>query len=171
MQKLLNILFLCVVALSCWAADDQEVIIEGESPQVNKHLQYDGIDVSSYQKDIDWSATAKDKNIKFVYVKATEGATYVSRHYVRNIENARRHGVKVGSYHFLRTGSSIRAQFEKFKSVVKPEDQDLVPLVDVEVHQPWTDQQLRDSVKLFCDLIEDYYGCRPMIYTGANFLQ
>ena len=130
---------------------------------------YDGIDVSSYQKDIDWSATAKDKNIKFVYVKATEGATYRSRHYEGNIANARQHGIRVGSYHFFRTTVSVESQFRNFTSTVKKEDQDLIPLIDVETKRGVTAAQLADSVLAFANMIEDYYGCRPMIYTGSSF--
>lgn len=165
--KLYIIMILLLVGLPLWAADEQEVVIDGEKP--GTVLVYDGIDVSSYQKDIDWATTAKDPNIKFVYVKATEGATYTSRHYVQNMRNARKHGVKVGSYHFLRTGSRIRDQFENFIRAAKKQEQDLIPLIDVEVRNGWTNQQLRDSVKAFADLLEDYYGCKPMIYTSSSF--
>lgn len=130
---------------------------------------YDGIDVSNHQKRIDWAEVAKDKNVKYVYIKATEGATYVCDTYRINLEGARRHGIKVGAYHFLRTGSRIRDQFDNFKRVVKKEEQDLLPLIDVEVRQGWTNQQLRDSVKLFAELCEEHYGCRPMIYTSSSF--
>ncbi len=130
---------------------------------------YDGIDVSSYQRDIDWSATAKDKNIKFVYVKSTEGATYRSRHYAYNIENARKHGIKVGSYHFFRPQISVQRQFNNFTSIVKLEDQDLIPLIDVETKNGVTGAQLADSVLLFAQMLEKHYGCRPMIYTGSSF--
>lgn len=132
-------------------------------------IVYDGIDVSSYQKDIDWASTARDQNIQFVYVKATEGATYQSRHYRYNIENARKVGIKVGSYHFLRTTTSIQRQFENFIRTVDKNEQDLVPMIDVEVRRGWTNQQMRDSVKLFADLLEDHYGCRPLIYTSSSF--
>ena len=163
-----------MTAIAVWtvaaAAAPKQIDIEDDKLyRDDQTLVYDGIDVSSYQKDIDWSTTAADRNIKFVYVKATEGATFTSNHYRRNIENARRYGVRVGSYHFLRTGSSIRSQFENFVSVVKKEEQDLIPLIDVEYRRGWTNQQLRDSVKLFADLLEEYYGCRPMIYTSSSF--
>jgi len=167
MRTTIYILILLFTALSVFADAKDEVVIDG--PQPAKGIHYDGIDVSSYQKDIDWSTTARDKNIQYVYVKATEGRDYVSRHYEINIRNARKHGVKVGSYHFLRTGSSIRAQFENFKRTARKEDQDLIPLIDVEVRNGWTDQQVRDSVRAFADLLEDYYGCKPMIYTSVSF--
>lgn len=158
----LSVLLLTVVAgISC-----AQVTVNGSSA----NLIYDGIDVSSYQKDIDWSATAKDKNIKFVYVKATEGATYRSRHYQYNIENARQHGIHVGAYHFFRPNVPVEKQFRNFTSVVKKEDQDLIPLIDVEVRgNNLTVKALVDSVLAFADKLEDYYGCKPMIYTGHAF--
>ena len=48
--------------------DDQEVKLVGDKNYSNnENLIYDGIDVSNYQKDIDWRTTARDDNIKFVY--------------------------------------------------------------------------------------------------------
>ena len=158
----LSVLLLTVVAgISC-----AQVTVNGSSA----NLIYDGIDVSSYQKDIDWSATAKDKNIKFVYVKATEGATYRSRHYQYNIENARQYGIHVGAYHFFRPNVPVEKQFLNFTSVVKKEDQDLIPLIDVEVRgNNLTVRALVDSVLAFAYKLEDHYGCKPMIYTGHAF--
>ena len=130
---------------------------------------YDGIDVSSYQKDIDWDAVCNDKKIRFVYVKATEGATYTSPHFRYNIENARKHGLKVGSYHFLRTTSSLRSQFENFTRAVKPEEQDLVPLIDIEQRGNWTPKQIVDSLDVFIKMVSKHYNCRPMIYTMTSF--
>lgn len=158
----LSVLLLTVVAgISC-----AQVTVNGSSA----NLIYDGIDVSSYQKDIDWSATAKDKNIKFVYVKATEGSTYRSRHYQYNIENARQYGIHVGAYHFFRPNVPVEKQFLNFTSVVKKEDQDLIPLIDVEVRgNNLTVKALVDSVLAFADKLEDHYGCKPMIYTGHAF--
>ena len=130
---------------------------------------YDGIDVSSYQKDIDWDAVCRDKKIRFVYVKATEGATYTSPHFRYNIENARKHGLKVGSYHFLRTTSSLQSQFENFTRAVKPEEQDLVPLIDIEQRGNWTPKQIVDSLDVFIKMVSKHYNCRPMIYTMTSF--
>lgn len=138
-------------------------------PGASADLIYDGIDVSSYQKDIDWSATAQDRNIKFVYVKATEGATYRSRHYQFNIENARKHGILVGAYHFLRPNVPVEKQFRNFTTVVKKEDQDLIPLIDVEVRGNMPVAALVDTVLQFARMLELHYGCKPMIYTGSAF--
>ncbi len=151
------------------AAQQQGKVTIDDKTMDSRSVVYDGIDVSSYQKDIDWRTTASDKNIKFVYVKATEGATHRQRHYAYNMENARKHGIKVGAYHFMRTTVPVKRQFENFISVVKLEDQDLVPLIDIETKGSWTAKQLADSVLYFAQLLEKHYGCKPMIYTGSSF--
>ncbi len=160
-------LAVAIITIGATAYGQKGQVVNTDS--ATQSITYDGIDVSSYQKDIDWTTTAKDKNIKFVYVKATEGATHTSRHYRINIDNARKQGVKVGSYHFLRTTSRIRDQFANFTRSVKKGEQDLIPLLDVETMRGWTSEQLCDSVQLFADLIEQYYGCRPLIYTSSSF--
>lgn len=164
-------ILIIVSSLLCHAFDeeDQEVKVVGDKNFNSATLIYDGIDVSNYQKDIDWRTTAKDPNIKYVYVKATEGATHRQHHYRRNIENARQHGIKVGSYHFMRTTTTIQSQFENFISVVKREEQDLVPLLDVETRDGWTIKQLQDSVLYFAQLLEEHFGCKPMIYTSSSY--
>ena len=159
------------MSFSCFASDDDhEVQLVGDKNYSNSvTLIYDGIDVSNYQKDINWEATARDPNIKYVYIKATEGATHKQHRYRRNLENARRHGVKVGSYHFMRTSTTIQSQFENFISMVRPDEQDLIPLLDVETREGWTIKQLQDSVMKFAQLLEEYYGCKPMIYTSSSY--
>lgn len=130
---------------------------------------YDGIDVSSYQKDIDWEKVCADKRIRFVYIKATEGSTYTSPHFEFNIENARKHGLKVGSYHFLRTTSSLKSQFENFIKSARRDEQDLRPLIDFENKGSWNRKQIVDSLEAFAQMVREYYHCEPMIYTMTSF--
>lgn len=133
--------------------------------------KYDGIDVSRYQGNIDWKKVAKDKKIQFVYIKATEGTTITDPRYATNIKQARRQGLKCGSYHYLTSSSSIRLQFKKFKSVAKKNQQDLIPMVDVEreAMRRWTKRQVRDSLTLFCRLVKRHYGKSPIIYSHFKY--
>ena len=85
------------------------------------HGGYDGIDVSKHNGVIKWKEIAKNKRIKFVYIRATHGKGYVDRHYRRNIRLARKYGLKVGSYHLMSAGSSATAQFRDFQKMVKTE--------------------------------------------------
>ncbi len=143
--------------------------IEDVSPKEDRYSPYDGIDVSSYQRDIDWETVSRDKNIQFVYIKATEGSTYTSPHFETNIEQARKHRIKVGSYHFLRATSSLQSQFDNFVKSARKGEQDIVPLIDMENKGNWTRKQLVDSLQAFANMLEEHYGCTPMIYTSSNF--
>jgi len=138
-------------------------------PPRNEQAQYDGIDISSHQGYIDWAKVSSDKDIRFVYIKATEGATYRSPHYVHNLTQARRYGLLVGSYHYLSPTSSIDEQFENFSRYALKRLQHLVPMLDVEVRGDWSRSQLIDSVDKFCRLVEMHYGTQPMIYSTMGF--
>ena len=101
---------LAVMLVLCSCGQGQQPKAIGNKPQVaprNEQAPYDGIDISSHQGFIDWAKVSSDKNIRFVYIKATEGATYQSSHYRRNVEGARRHGILVGSYHYVTSTSAI----------------------------------------------------------------
>ena len=138
-------------------------------PSRDVQAPYDGIDISSYQGYIDWNKVSSDKNIRFVYIKASEGATYHSTHYVHNLTQARRNGMLVGSYHYLSPSSTIDEQFQNFSTIALKDFQDLVPMLDVEVRGDWSRSQLLDSVDKFCDLVERHFGVQPMIYSTMEF--
>ena len=140
-----------------------------KQPLDTETVQFDGIDVSKHQGDINWDELKKNPKVKFVYIKATEGSDYIDPRYKQNIKEARRAGFKVGSYHFLTNRSSATSQFINFAKTANRDEQDLIPVIDVEVCKQWMSQQLRDSLKVFADLLEDYYGCKPMIYTSEKF--
>ena len=150
----------------------QEVKEESKpTPPKPVNPNFDGIDVSKYQLTIDWQEIKKNSKIQYVYIKATEGCDHTDHRYEDNIRNARSHGVKVGSYHYLTNRSSATAQFQNFARTARKEEQDLIPFIDVEECNRWNSQQLRDSLKVFADLLEDYYGCKPMIYTSESFFK
>lgn len=129
-----------------------------------------GIDINKNTGYIEWKDLQdNNKNLEFVYIRATEGSYYVDPFYKTAIRDARKNGIKVGSYHYLSTRSPITTQFQNFVNTVKIEDQDLIPVIDCESIKPWTSQQLRDSLRVFVNLVEEYYGVKPMIYTSDQF--
>lgn len=130
---------------------------------------YHGIDVSSHQKNINWDLVGSDSNIKFVYIKATEGSTYISPHYKNNVAQAHRQGLLVGSYHYLRSTSSIKAQYQNFIKAATLTSQDLIPMIDVEKRGSWSRKQLIDSLHLLAKMMQEHYGVRPMIYSTMSF--
>lgn len=135
---------------------------------------YDGIDVSKHNGVIRWQQVAENRNIKFVYVKATEGSTLVDRRYRKNLEGAKKQGLLVGSYHLLTSKTSVRRQFDNFRRTAVKAEQDLVPFLDVEkdgIKGKWTARQLQDSVALFAQLVKQHYGRLPVIYTNEGFYE
>lgn len=128
-----------------------------------------GIDVSHYQGHIDWKTVANSGNVGYVYIKATESNTLVDDTYEYNIAEARRHGIKAGSYHFFRPGVNALAQYNNFRRVVNKRHQDLLPLIDVEVTGGVTVATLHARLQEFLRLVTEEYGRRPIIYTGKNF--
>lgn len=131
--------------------------------------QQQGIDVSHYQGHIDWDQVARDKNVQFVYIKATEGSDLVDSHYARNLYGARRVGIPVGVYHFFRPNVNAQWQLRNFSSTVEPWQHDLIPIVDVEKRGKVSSAQFHARLKAFLDGVERLYGVKPIIYTGVNF--
>lgn len=130
---------------------------------------YVGIDVSRHQDTINWDMVECDTCVKFVYVKATEGATLTDPFYHRNMQGAQRHNIKVGCYHYFSTKSTIAAQFNNFSRRFKQYHQDLIPMIDVEDRGTWERSQLIDSVKAMADMIESELKVKPMIYSTPQF--
>jgi len=130
-----------------------------------------GIDVSHHQKNIDWAQVRywKGNKISFVYIKATEGATYIDKNYQQNFKGAKKNNLLVGSYHYFRTTSSVEDQFENFINNVDKSKQDLIPLVDVEEKRNWNDSEFHKNFQKFLNMVENHFGQKPMIYTVNSF--
>lgn len=124
---------------------------------------YTGIDVSHHQGKIFWEEVGK-QNIDFVYIKATEGATYTDPHFHYNMKGATDAGFLVGAYHYFRMTSSATEQFNNFKKTVEGYKMSLVPMIDVETSDGKSVKELQDSLNVFIKLLKDEYGCPPMIY-------
>ena len=85
---------------------------------------YNGIDVSKYQGKIDWEKVASDPKIQFVYIKATEGARQVDNKYHDYVDDARKEGLKIGSYHYFIGRKPAKDQFRNFKKHIDKPPQD-----------------------------------------------
>ncbi|MCR5851715.1 MAG: glycosyl hydrolase family 25 [Bacteroidaceae bacterium] len=131
--------------------------------------QQQGIDVSHYQGRIDWDEVSRDKNVQFVYLKATEGSDLVDDCYLRNLYGAKRVGIPVGVYHFYRPNVNVQWQLRNFSAIVEPWQHDLIPIVDVEKRGKGSLSQFQGRLKAFLDGVERIYGVKPIIYTGVNF--
>ncbi len=131
-----------------------------------------GIDVSHYQGAIDWPNVRNygPHPIQFMYAKASQGITIQDDCYVRNMEEARREGILVGSYHYFSSGGSGVDQCDYFMQTMEGIHQDLIPVVDVEeCNKGWGPITLRRHLREFIDRMEQQYEIKPIIYTGVFF--
>ncbi|MEU6842540.1 GH25 family lysozyme [Streptomyces sp. NPDC046716] len=74
-------------------------------PDANPLANSVGVDVSSWQGGINWSAV-RGAGIEFAWMKATEGTTYKDPTFGTNYRGAHNAGVIRGAYHFARPDAS-----------------------------------------------------------------
>ena len=129
-------------------------------------LRAQGIDVSKFQGTINWQKVAKSKKVKFVYIRATEGASIKDPKYKANLDSASKAGLLVGSYHVYSSKTTAYQQFANLKSVVQKKKQDLIPVLDIEGHHSGRLDMAR--VDKLLELMEKEYGAKPMIYTSEK---
>ena len=135
---------------------------------------YLGIDVSTWNGDIEWKKVAED-GVKFAYVKLPEGRTYISRR-GSEINGARCEGIAVGAYHFGRpdTDAGIHdavAEANHFLEVYDHHANDLRPVLDMEKGMKTDDSFNARWALKFCDVVEEAIGKRPIIYTARWYVQ
>lgn len=128
-----------------------------------------GIDVSHYQGSIDWADVALDPSVRFAYVKATEASGLKDSHLERNLRGARSARVPVGVYHFFSPTAPVSEQLRNFLSNVKPQDTDLIPIIDVEKRGRGSIEVFNRRLMDFLREVEKAYGVKPIIYTYMNF--
>ena len=140
---------------------------------VNEKNSTIGVDVSSYQADIDMNKL-KEQNIAFIYIKATEGSNTQDDRFAENWKNAEKAGLLSGAYHFFSYDSDGKTQAENFiKTVGTNLKGRLLPAVDVEYYgdkekNPPEKEVVIRELKSYLDTIEAAYGVKPLLYTRAD---
>lgn len=157
-----------------------------------------GIDISRFQHEkgrkrfkIDWGNLAitslgrlSKKEIKgdtnypisFIYIKSTEGTSIRNRYYVADYRAARRHGYKVGAYHFFSTRTSGAAQARYFLKHSLYSKGDFPPVLDLEpsrsqiIKMGGTKKMLKE-VRQWLKMVEKARGVRPILYINQLFVK
>ncbi|WP_205411115.1 glycoside hydrolase family 25 protein [Massiliimalia massiliensis] len=133
-----------------------------------KQFPIHGVDVSSYQGEIDWGVLAEE-GISFAYIKATEGSGFTDQRFAENWKQASETGLKIGAYHFFSYDSSGKTQAENFIRTVPKLPGMLPPVIDVEFYgdKEQNPPEREDVDKLLKELVgelEAYYGMKPVLY-------
>ncbi|MFN8383423.1 MAG: GH25 family lysozyme [Anaerolineales bacterium] len=131
-----------------------------------------GIDVSYWDAEIDWPSV-KDFGVEFVFMRATEGITYQDPTLVERWELVRSIGVPRSAYHFFRANVDPIKQAEFYIQTLGDanSDAELPPIFDIETNEGKSREEIMAGAKVWLDIVQQYFGKRPIIYSGRRFLQ
>jgi lysozyme len=129
-------------------------------------LPVEGIDISNYQKQIDWTKVAASK--VFVFIKATEGTGLVDKSFASHWSGAKNAGLLRGAYHFFRPQLDAIAQADLFLSKVIASE--LPPVLDVEVLDNVAGARLVQRAIQWIDHVSANFR-RPLVYASPSFWQ
>ncbi len=109
------------------------------------------------------------------YIKATEGTTIRNRYFAQDYQQARKHGIHVGAYHFFSMHTTAAAQADYFlkHSIIKKGD--FPPVLDVEpsekqIEQMGGDEPLMQRIRTFMQIVEKRTGMKPILYVSQMFI-
>jgi len=131
-----------------------------------------GIDVSHFQRVIDWAAVAASE-IRFCFIKATESAGNVDAKFATNWQGAGTAGLLRGAYHFFNPAAPAAAQADLFiRTVGRLEPGDLPPALDLEAPAAWANIAPGGRAALaiqWLETVESRLGATPIVYLSPAF--
>ncbi|KAG8762990.1 hypothetical protein FRC12_008768 [Ceratobasidium sp. 428] len=145
---------------------------------VEKRAQPKGIDVASYQGNVNW-ASQKSNGVSFAYVKATEGTGYTNPYFDQQYSGSYNAGMIRGSYHFARpdvsTGATQADYFVAHGGGWSADGKTLPGALDIE-YNPYgatcyglSAASMVSWIKSFSDRYHSKTGRYPTIYTTTDW--
>ncbi len=130
----------------------------------------EGVDVSEYQGTIAWAQVAQTK--AFAYASVGDGITHSDPTFLTNYAGIKKVGMKAGAYLFFRPAQDPTQQAnilvsQVLKAGLAPGD--LVPMIDVEVSDGKTGQEIAASLQTAVDVVKKALFVTPVIQTDAPF--
>ncbi|WP_411969715.1 GH25 family lysozyme [Rhizobium sp. 3T7] len=143
------------------------------SPPTLADYPIQGIDISHHQGAIDWRALARQPNVRFVIMKATEGGDHRDTRFAENWRAAKEVGIVRGAYHFF---TFCRPGREQARNIIEtaPVETDTLPIaIDLEFtgncgKVPTLDE-LTSEIKAFFDELNGAYPGKPIFYLNQQF--
>ena len=127
-----------------------------------------GVDVSTYQGQVDWPVLA-GQGVDFAFIKATEGSGLRDVRFQENWSGAQAAGVRPGAYHFFSYDSPGKCQAQNFIDTVPVTPGALPPVVDIEFYgsyleHPADPAAVKPILAPLLDALEEHYGVKPILY-------
>ena len=146
-------------------------------------VHLNGMDVSVYQKKIDWK-TVQAAGIKFAFTKATEGNAFVDSRFKENMAGAASVGILIGPYHFARpdndrenpqdAANEANHFVDTIESYYNGPSLVMRPVIDVE-KLPGFDKPAKNKaflsqwIRKFAATVNKRLGFNPIIYANSNY--
>ena len=151
-----------------------------------------GIDISRHQHEkgrqhfsINWNnmkilsvgkrhPTDQTFPVSFVYIKATQSTTIQNKYFRQDYQQAKKHNIHVGAYHFFSLSTTPQAQADYFLKNSVIASSDFPPVLDVEPTEAQIesigDEELMRRIKIWMEIVERRTGKRPILYVNQMFI-
>ena len=160
MKRSIKILIICLLFLCI------QIKIYAFNPSSN--VIYNGIDVSAWQNEIDFSKV-KSEGIKIVYIKSSEGTTYIDPYFERNYQKAKENGLLIGTYHFVRARNISQAinEAEFFASVIEGKQIDCKLAMDFESFGNLSKEEINIIALSFLERLKKITNKEVIVYSNT----
>lgn len=153
----------------------QPVIYPGFGIRIPAGYNTHGIDISRYQHKINWEEVIKmrDKGqrISFAIAKCTEGTTILDPYFKKNWKKMKEYNLLRGSYMYFHPNRKPKEQALFFIKHTDLSTGDLPPVIDIEEAHGMRPDKIRAALLTCIETLENHYGIKPIIYTGASFYE
>ena len=151
-------------------------LADGSYATCQVHVALQGIDVSYYQGNINWSSVAKSGDVDFAIIRTGYGGenwvTQVDTCFAQNYTGCVTNNIPVGVYHFsyATTVEMAKKEAEFCLYILNGRSLDLPVFYDIETaaHRSMDPNLLADIVETFCNTIEAA-GYTAAIYSSPTF--
>lgn len=150
MKKIIRLLLFCLLLISC-----------SSKPKIL------GVDVSHHNKltNYDWQYFKKS-NVKFIFIKASEGASYKDPLRYKYFNKAYSYNMYIGAYHFFRGDVPAEDQYRNYDKATENMALNILPCIDYEKDGFGKESEIsriQNLIKLN-ELFNSKAGVYPIIY-------
>ena len=126
------------------------------------------IDISAYQRDIELNKISSE--VKYVYIKATEGMDYIDPALNTLYEKAKNSNKLFGFYHFMSELTDPTRQAEDFYNAIKNKSFTLIPALDIETNnKKRTKEEVTNRALQFLKRFKELSNIDCIVYTYTSF--
>ncbi len=144
---------------------------------VPRNYKIVGVDISRYQEKFLWERASivnqfKDTlKVQFIIAKASEGSHLKDPMYDYHLSQSKKNEeIVFGAYHFFLPDQKVEPQVNHFVKVAKLKEGNILPVIDIEQTRGQSNKVIRKKLNLFCNLLENKYGKKPILYSNKDFL-